>query len=220
MITAAIYARVSTTDQSAESQLMELRSYAQRRGFTVHREYVDHVTGVVSKRKKGKGAQFDALLSDAIQKRFDVVLVWKFDRFARSLKVLIECLQLFQSLKIDFISVTQAIDTTTPMGVFFFQVVGAFAELEREMIVERVKAGISNARANGVKLGRRKLGTIGDEQQIYDMHSNGLSLGDIAYITGRSRSGVRLVIKRHLVLASTESSPSPEVDCVRPGRVL
>ena len=131
----AIYARVSTSDQSAESQITALRDFANRRGYTVYREYVDHVTGVVSKRKQGKGTEYQALMHDAKQKRFDVVLVWKFDRFARSLKALIEGLQLFQALKINFISVTQDIDTTTPMGVFFFQIVGAFAELEREMIV-------------------------------------------------------------------------------------
>lgn len=228
MKTVAIYARVSTADQTAESQLMELRSYAFRREFTVYKEYVDQVTGVVSKRKKGQGEAYKRLMDDAGQKRFDVVLVWKFDRFARSLQTLMEALQLFEDLGIDFISSTQNIDTTTSMGRLFFQIVGAFAEFERQIIVERVRAGLSNARAKGVKLGRPKGSSPDQEREILALHHQNRSLAEISKLTGRSRAGVWLVIQRLagssksdiLGLASSKSSPSPEVGSVRPGGVL
>ena len=140
----AIYARVSTSEQSPELQLRELRDYAGRRGFVVHREYVDQASGDVRRRKWAP--EFDALMVDARRRRFDCVLVWKYDRFARSLGALIAALQEFRDLGVDFISHTQAIDTTTPMGRLFFHVIGFFAEFEREVIVERVRAGLANAR--------------------------------------------------------------------------
>jgi DNA invertase Pin-like site-specific DNA recombinase len=219
MKTAAIYARVSTSDQSAESQLMELRSDAHRRGFTVYREYVDQVTGVVSKRRAGQGEQFKNLMNDARRKRFDVLMVWKFDRFARSLQTLIESLQLFEALKIDFISATQNIDTTTAMGRLFFQIVGSFAEFEREMIVERVKAGLANAKSKGVQLGRRRKSSRFQEEQILALHREGLSHQEISVRMYRSVSGVGLVIRRLLAhdLASSGVPPATEGGSVRPG---
>lgn len=135
----AIYARVSTGEQSPELQLRELRDYASRRGFVVHREYVDQASGDV--RRRQRAPEFDALMADARRRRFDCVLVWKYDRFARSLGALIAALQEFRDLGVDFISHTQAIDTTTPMGRLFFHVIGSFAEFEREVIVERVRPG-------------------------------------------------------------------------------
>jgi DNA invertase Pin-like site-specific DNA recombinase len=114
----AIYARVSTSDQNPEAQLIELRSYAAQRNFTVFKEYVDQVTGAVSKRKRAPA--YNELLADARRLRFRCVLVWKFDRFARSLVALLDALQTFEHLGIDFVSVTQQIDTTTPMGRLFF----------------------------------------------------------------------------------------------------
>ena len=137
----AIYARVSTADQNADSQLFALREYAERRGFAVHREYIDHVTGCVEKRSirgKVKDQAYQQLMADVRRRQVDCVLVWKYDRFARSLGVLIAALQEFGSLGVDFISFTQNIDTTTPMGRLFFHVIGSFAEFERELIVERV----------------------------------------------------------------------------------
>ena len=124
----AIYARVSTGEQSPELQLRELRDYAGRRGFAVHREYVDQASGDV--RRRQRAPEFDALMADARRRRFDCVLVWKYDRFARSLGALIAALQEFRDLGVDFISHTQAIDTTTPMGRLFFHVIGSFAEFE------------------------------------------------------------------------------------------
>jgi DNA invertase Pin-like site-specific DNA recombinase len=133
----AIYARVSTDEQSPELHLRELRDYAERRGFVVHHEYVDHASGEVRRRKRAPA--FEELMADARRRRFDCVLVWKYDRFARSLGALVAALQEFRDLGVDFISHTQAIDTTTPMGRLFFHVIGSFAEFEREVIVERVR---------------------------------------------------------------------------------
>src|SRR3954466_13614422 len=115
----AIYARVSTGEQNPELQLRELRDYAERRGFIVHRAYVETVTGDRRRRQQAPGVA--AMMADGRRRRFDCVLVWKYDRFARSLGALVAALQEFRDLGIDFISHTQAIDTTTPMGRLFFQ---------------------------------------------------------------------------------------------------
>jgi len=173
----AIYARVSTGEQSPELQLRELRDYAGRRGFTVHREYVDQASGDV--RRRQRAPEFDALMADARRRRFDCVLVWKYDRFARSLGALIAALQEFRDLGVDFISHTQAIDTTTPMGRLFFHVIGSFAEFEREVIVERVRAELANARAKGKRLGR-PVRDPGAQARVVALKGEGLSLRQIA----------------------------------------
>jgi DNA invertase Pin-like site-specific DNA recombinase len=194
---AAIYARVSTLDQNPEMQLLQLREYAAVRKFDVHAEYVDHVTGNIEKRKRQrskKDGAYQALMTDAHLKRFDVVLVWKFDRFARSLTGLIEALATFNALGIDFISSTQAVDTTTPMGRLFFHIVGAFAEFERELIVERVNAGLHNARLRGVVLGRPREFEI--ERLIASMRHSGKSLREIGREVGRSAAGVKKILDR------------------------
>lgn len=152
----AIYARVLTGEQSAEAQLRELRACTDHRGFQVTREYVDQASGDVRQRRRTP--EFEALMADARRRRFDCVLVWKYDHFARTLGALIAALQEFRDLGVDIISHTQAIDTTTPMGRLFFHVIGSFAEFEREVIVERVKAGLANARAKGKRLGRPVMG--------------------------------------------------------------
>src|SRR5712691_7752653 len=130
---AALYARVSTLDQNCEVQLQDLRRYAGQR-FAQYREYIDlSVSGAQRHRP-----QLDVLTKDAHKRLFDVVLVWKFDRFARSLKHLIESLDEFNALGIDFISLTEGVDTTTPAGQLLFRIVGAVAQFERELIAERV----------------------------------------------------------------------------------
>jgi DNA invertase Pin-like site-specific DNA recombinase len=192
----AIYARVSTADQNTEFQIASLREYCERRNFTIYREYIDEVTGVISKRRPGKGESYKQLMRDARMRFFDVVLVWKYDRFARSLSDLIEGMQMFEALGIGFISVTQDIDTTTPMGKLFFHMVGSFAEFERDLIVERVKAGVDNARKKGVRLGRPRMSTPNQEDEIMDMWGANFSLSAISRHTGRSRAGVWLVIRR------------------------
>ena len=195
----AIYARVSTSDQNPEAQLLALREYAERRGFIIHREYVEHVSGEIARRRR-HAPEFEALMTDARCRRFDCVLVWKYDRFTRSLGALIAALAEFNALGIHFISHTQSIDTTTATGRLFFHVIGSFAEFEREMIVERVRAGLANARAKGKRLGRPVIDPTADTR-IAALKRKGLSLRKIAAREGLSPSGVRKILKRAEVAA-------------------
>lgn len=150
----AIYARVSTNNgQDPEMQLRELREYCQRRGFEIIHEYVD--VGISGTREKRP--QLDKLLADAHRRYFDVVVVWRFDRFARSVSHLLRALENFRSLGIEFVSLSEQVDTSTPTGKMIFTVLGAVAELERSLVAERVRAGLRNARAKGKKLGRPRL---------------------------------------------------------------
>jgi DNA invertase Pin-like site-specific DNA recombinase len=198
----AIYARVSTGEQNPEPQLRELRDYAERRGFIVHREYVDQASGDVRRRRRAPA--FDELMADARRRRFDCVLVWKYDRFARSLGALVAALQEFHDLGVDFISHTQAIDTTTPMGRLFFHVIGSFAEFERDVIVERVKAGLANARAKGRRLGR-PVRDPGAQARVVALRGEGLSLRQTAARERLSPSGVRKMLKQ----AGVETAAAP-----------
>src|SRR3984957_17390089 len=148
----AIYARVSTANsgQSPETQLRELREHAQRRGWNIICEYVDEgISGA-----KDRRPALDRLMADAHRRKFDLLVVWKFDRFARSVSHLLRALDPFRALGIDFVSLSESLDTATPAGRMVFTVLGAVAELERSLIVERVKAGLRNARAKGKGLGR------------------------------------------------------------------
>jgi DNA invertase Pin-like site-specific DNA recombinase len=149
---AALYARVSTlhNGQDPEMQLRELREYCSRRGWQVAGEFVDvGISGAKEKRP-----ELDRLLADAHRRRFDSVVVWKFDRFARSVSHLLRALETFQALGIEFVSLSEQMDTSTPTGKMVFTVLGAVAELERSLIAERVRAGLRNARAKGKRLGR------------------------------------------------------------------
>ncbi len=192
----AIYARVSMREQNPEAQLLALREYAARRGFVIYKEYVDHVSGDFEHRraKRQNDRAYRELMEDAGRRNFDCVLVWKYDRFARSLGILVAALQQFSTLGIDFISYTQNIDTTTAMGRLFYHVIGSFAEFEREMIVERVRAGLANARAKGKLLGRPKDRTA--ELRIVALREQGLSLREIAHHERRSASGVLQILRR------------------------
>jgi DNA invertase Pin-like site-specific DNA recombinase len=148
----AVYARVSTVGngQSPEMQLRELREYSERRGWELAGEYVD--AGVSG--GKDSRPELNRLMMDAHKRKFDIVCVWKFDRFARSVSHLLRALETFKSLGIDFCSYLEQMDTTTPTGKMIFTVLGAVAELERSLIAERVRAGLRNARAKGKRLGR------------------------------------------------------------------
>jgi DNA invertase Pin-like site-specific DNA recombinase len=148
----AIYTRVSTTDQHPAMQEKELREYVARRNWTIHRIYCDKVSGSVEKRPG-----LDALLDDCRRRKCEIVVVWKFDRFARSLKQLLNALELFRALGIAFVSCTEAIDTSLPHGEMLFQIIGAIAQWERSLIAERVKAGLQHARSQGRRLGRPPL---------------------------------------------------------------
>jgi len=173
---AAIYARVSTVNngQSPEMQLRELGEYCSRRGWTVTGEYVDvGISGVNEKRP-----ELDKLLADARRRRFDAIVVWKFDRFARSVSHLLRALETFQSLGIEFVSLTEGVDTSTPAGKMIFTVLGAVAELERSLICERVRAGLRNAKAKGKILGRPRRAL--DTKQITALRAKGFSMRAIA----------------------------------------
>jgi DNA invertase Pin-like site-specific DNA recombinase len=149
----ALYVRVSTDEQKTDLQLMDLKEYVQRRGYEIFNVYEDIMSGVTKERKA-----LDQLFQDANKRKFDIVLVWKFDRFARSLKMLVDSLALFQELGIDFISYKENIDTTTSMGKLIFHINSAYAEFEREIIRDRVKAGIKAKREkNNNQWGRKAL---------------------------------------------------------------
>ena len=134
----AIYARVSTLEQSTDSQLLDLRRYVSERGWTLFKEYVDEgISGTTDSRPA-----LNELVNDARKRRFDVVLVWRFDRFARSTRHLINALEEFKNLRIDFVSYQENIDTSSPLGGAIFTIISAVAQLERDIIAERVKAGL------------------------------------------------------------------------------
>jgi DNA invertase Pin-like site-specific DNA recombinase len=145
----AIYARVSTDEQDESLQLTALRELVSQRGWELKATYVDH--GVSSRSVR---PELEKMMRDAHKHRFDVIAVWKFDRFARSTRELVFALEQFQTLGIDFVSVTQAIDTSGPMGKLVFSVLAAIAEFERELIKERVIAGMKEAQRQGKHCGR------------------------------------------------------------------
>jgi DNA invertase Pin-like site-specific DNA recombinase len=147
-----IYARVSTTGngQSPEMQLRELREYCERRGWQIVHEYVDSgVSGA-----KDSRPELNRLMGDAHRRRFDAILVWKLDRFGRSLRHLVNALAELESRGIAFVSLRDNLDLSTPSGRLMFQIIGAMAEFERALIAERVRAGMRNARAKGRRIGR------------------------------------------------------------------
>jgi len=180
-----IYARVSTREQSCELQLRDLRAYCTARGFDLIHEYVD----VGQSGAKDSRPELDKLMSDARKRQFDAIVVWRFDRFARSTKHLLAALEEFRSLGIQFISYQENMDTSSPLGQALFTIVSAVAQLERDLIRERVTAGIRNARANGRKLGRPTSAV--DCNQILEMKTEGHSLRQIAASLGVGYGTVR-----------------------------
>jgi len=185
----ALYARVSTTDQSTDSQLLDLRRYVSERGWNIFKEYVDEgISGT-----KDSRPALNELMNDAKKRRFDVVLVWRFDRFARSTKHLILALEEFRNLGIDFVSYQENIDTSSPLGSAIFTIISAVAQLERDIIAERVKAGLRRARESGKRLGRPKLQV--DSTQVLRLRSEGLSLRAIAQEMGISRTTVSQILQ-------------------------
>src|SRR6202790_3389095 len=180
-----IYARVSTKDQSCELQIRDLRSYCVARGFDIVREYVD----VGQSGAKDSRPELNKLMDDARKRQFDAIVVWRFDRFARSTKHLLSALEEFRSLGIQFISYQENVDTSTPLGQALFTIVSAVAQLERELIRERVSAGIRNARANGKKLGRPKSSV--DGAQVLQLREQGQTPQQIAAKLGVGYGTVR-----------------------------
>jgi DNA invertase Pin-like site-specific DNA recombinase len=156
----AIYGRISTSvKQSPEMQIRELKEYCRNRGWKITGEFVDAgISGA-----KDSRPQLDRMMADAHRRRFDIVVVWKFDRFARSVSHLLRALETFRSLGIEFVSLSEQVDTSTPTGKMVFTVLGAVAELERSLTGERVRAGLRNARAKGKRLGRPPLRELSAE---------------------------------------------------------
>jgi DNA invertase Pin-like site-specific DNA recombinase len=169
----ALYARVSTRDQNCELQLGELRPYAERRSWQIVDEYVDRgISG-----SKDSRPQLNRLMDNAHQRKFDAIVVWKIDRFGRSLKHLVTALADLAAYGVAFVSLRDNMDLSTPSGRLMFHVVAAMAEFERELIRERVRSGIANARAKGVTLGRRKVSV--DAATVARLRSEGCSWAEV-----------------------------------------
>jgi DNA invertase Pin-like site-specific DNA recombinase len=195
----AIYARVSTSTgkQDNEVQLHQLRQYVQQRELCVYKEYVDEMSGARDDRPS-----FQEMMNDARKRKFDAVICFRFDRFSRSTKTLIDSLEEFDRLGIDFISFSENIDTSTPMGKCMFTIIGAFASMEREVIRERVLAGLENAKAKGVELGRPK--SRFDTALAIKLSQEGLGVRKIAKQVGVSYGTV------HRYLKGVTQTPSAE----------
>ena len=184
-----IYVRVSTKDQSVDMQLHDLERYSKERGLSVFKVYKD---SGISGTKETRPA-LSELMNDAKKRKFDVVLVWRFDRFARSTKHLVTALYEFRNLGIDFISYQENIDTSSPLGEAIFTIISAMSKLERDIIAERVKGGLRKARANGKRLGRPNSDV--DINKIIECKEQGKSIREIANDLGIHRSKVERTLK-------------------------
>ena len=181
---AAIYGRVSTADQHVETQLYQLRELAARRGFEVVHEYTD--IGVSGSKARSKG--LDAMLADAHRRKFSIVLVAAFDRVARSVKHFLTVMDELNDLGIEFISARENIDTSGAMGRMFVTILGCIAELERSLIIERIKAGMHRRRLEGLPMGRAPLDI--DHQSLVHDRVSGMSLTQVAKKYAISRASV------------------------------
>src|SRR5216683_981670 len=155
---AVIYLRVSTLDQTTANQERELREIADRMGCEIVKVYKDH--GISGAKGRDKRPAFDKLCRDAARREFDMVMVWSVDRLGRSLQDLVGFLSELHALNIDLFLRQQGLDTTTPAGKAMFQMLGVFAEFERAMIAERVRAGLARARSEGKRLGRPRINGV------------------------------------------------------------
>ena len=189
MTRAALYMRVSTVDQHPETQLLDLRQMAAQRGLDIVREYTDRISGV-----KAKRPGLDAMMTDARRGQFDVVLVWASDRIARSVKHFLDVLDELNRLKIEFVSFRESIDTAGPLGRAIVVIIGAIAELERSLIVERVRAGMRRARLEGQHIGRNPL--VLDNAAIQRDRCQGQSIRQIAKGHRVSTATVQRVLRR------------------------
>jgi DNA invertase Pin-like site-specific DNA recombinase len=194
---AAFYVRVSTVDQHPETQLRELREYAQHRGLSVaqEHEYVDHGFGGAKARRPA----LDRMLQDALRRRFDVLLVWSCDRLARSTKHFLQVLDELDSCGVQFVSLREAFDTSGALGRAFLGIVAVLGEMERALLIERVRSGMARARAEGRQIGRARLDV--NRQQVIADRRSGMSLTQVARKHGISRASVCRLMK--------EASASP-----------
>ena len=187
---AALYMRVSTVDQHPETQLLDLRQLAAQRGFEIVAEYTDRISGV-----KARRPGLDQMMREARRGRFDVLLVWACDRIARSTRHFLEVLDELNRLNIEFVSFREQIDTGGPLGRAIVVIIGAIAELERNLIVERVRAGMRRARLEGRSIGRPSLEL--DRTAIVRDRQHGHSLGQLAKSYAVSRTTIYRVLQEH-----------------------
>ena len=185
---AAIYARVSTSNQTTDNQILELQKAAERQGWAVDRVYTDTISGAATKRP-----ELDALMTAVMRKEIDVVMVWDVSRLGRSLQHLITLLSDFHSKDVGLYLHQQGVDTTTPSGKAMFSMMGVFAEFERSMIQERVKAGLARARAQGKRLGRPPVPPI-TIAKVKALREQGLSIRKIAKRVGISHGKVQSLV--------------------------
>jgi DNA invertase Pin-like site-specific DNA recombinase len=183
----ALYLRTSTLDQHPETQLYDLRQMAAQRGYEIFREYSDQISGA-----KARRPGLDQLMADARRGQFDVVMAWASDRIARSVKHFLEVLDELNRLNVEYVSFREQIDTGGPLGRAIVVIIGAVAELERNLIIERVRAGMRRAKLEGRHIGRRPL-DLNREAILRDRHS-GQSLGQIAKAHRISRATVHKIV--------------------------
>jgi DNA invertase Pin-like site-specific DNA recombinase len=187
---AAIYARVSTDSQTVENQIRELKQIAERRGWEVAETYTD--AGISGAKGRTQRPGLDQMLKDASRRKFDIVMSWAIDRLGRSLIDLLGTIQHLEAVGVDLFLDQQAIDTTTPMGKLVFQVTGAFAEFERSMIRQRVKAGLKRAVAQGAKLGRPKV-DVALERKAQKQLAKGTGILKVAKMLGLGTGTVQRI---------------------------
>lgn len=199
-----LYSRVSSIEQHPETQLCDLRPLATARGYETVGQYSDTISG-----SKAKRPGLDQLMSDARRGRFDVMLVWSFDRVARSVKHFLEVLDELNHLNIALVSFRENIDTGGPLGRAMIVIVGAIAELERSLIVERVKSGMRRAKLQGVRIGRARLDV--DREQVVTDRRTGMSLTLVARKHSISRASVCRLMKE-ATSASTLAIPISSED--------
>lgn len=199
----AIYSRVSTDGQTTENQTRELRAVAERHGWEVVSEFTDQ--GISGAKGREQRPQFDSLIKGAVRREFDVVMAWSVDRLGRSLQDLVGFLGEIHAKGVDLYLHQQGVDTTTPAGKALFQMLGVFAEFERSMIQERVKAGLSRARAQGKTLGRPRVSQE-VEQRILAARAKGMGIQRIAKSEGVGVSVVQRVLKEAAAAQASEAA--------------
>ena len=187
----ALYARVSTDGQTTENQLQELRKVADRNGWKIIQEFVDH--GISGAKGRDQRPAFDEMCKGLVRKEFDLVMAWSVDRLGRSLQHLVTFLDELHSKNVDLFLHRQGIDTTTPAGKMMFQMLGVFSEFERAMIKERINAGLARAKAQGKTLGRPKV-SLQVENKIRKLRSTGKGIRKIASELSVGVSTVKRVV--------------------------
>jgi DNA invertase Pin-like site-specific DNA recombinase len=194
---AALYMRVSTVDQHPETQLHDLRQMAGQRGYEIVNEYTDRISGA-----KAKRPGLDAMMADGRRGKFDVVLVWASDRIARSTKHFLDVLDELNRINIEYVSFRENIDTAGPLGRAIVVIIGAIAELERSLIVERVRAGMRRARLEGQRIGRAPL--VLDDEAIQQDRRQGQSIRQIARGHSVSTATIQRVLRKQPVQAQAQ----------------